>query len=162
MGQWSLGKQLSRPLKAVKQTSERILRPNTRAPHLVCPPPLLFASLGKTMPSQWLLGYGMYLNAWFKTLIHPSQIWQLFKHYCLNGYRCSAHLLLGRVFLYKKGEGWLFFSPIFFFRHTFYLYVCYQGLPRDASGPQIKNLTLLLPTHSFPSAFLYDFFPNKL
>lgn len=91
------------------------LKPNTRGPICVCLPPLLFASLGRAMSSQWLLGYGMYLKAWFKTLIHPSQIWQLFKHYCLNGCRCSfSSCLVGRSVSLEGGK-WAFFSSFFFF-----------------------------------------------
>lgn len=72
--------------------------------------------------------------------------------------------LVGRsVSLEEKGKLAFFFPFLFFFSQTHILSLClYQGLPRDASGPQIKNLTLLLPTHSFPSAFLCDLCPNKL
>lgn len=72
----------------------------------------------------------------------------------------SSSLVGGSVSLEEGGKLAFFF---FLFFQTHILSLClYQELPRDASGPQIKNLTLLLPTHSFLSAFLCDLCPNKL
>lgn len=71
--------------------------------------------------------------------------------------------LVGRSVSLEEGRENGFFLSLSFFFQAHILSLClYQGLPRDASGPQIKNLTLLLPNHSFPNAFLCDLRPNTL
>lgn len=85
----------------------------------------MFASLGRAMSFQWLLGYGMYLNAWFKILIHPLKFDNCLSIIAWMDADVQLISCWEECFFRRKGKLAFFFPFLFFFpRHIFYLYVC--------------------------------------